>query len=205
MLNQYYRRIWGTVAFGCLVSTVVLGASSADEYLRLRSEVSDMQQLQIQWDATQTRARTLRQAEQQVDNLLNELQPRSLTDERLPRLRDDVVELVRASGSGLRSIQLTPATTRPWGEENDDARAPGLDRDALPSDYELHTYTLDLRVDGRLSSIRKLMSDLAALRLLMTTEVMSLSLVDEGGGISLTLRASVYGLAEAPVEQHENI
>ncbi len=205
MLNQYYRRIWGIVAFGCLVGTVVLGASSADEYFRLRSEVSDMQQLQMQWDATQTRSRTLRQAEQKVDALLNELQPRSLTDERLPSLRDQVVELVRSSGCGLRTIQLTPATSRLWGAENDDVRAAGLSRDALPSPYELHTYTLELRVDGRLPSIRKLMSDLAALRLLMTTEVMSLTLVDEGGGISLTLRASVYGLAEAMVEQDEHI
>lgn len=205
MLNQYHRRIWGIVAFGCLLGTVVLGAGSADEYLRLRDEVSDMQQLQIQWEATQTRARTLRQAEQQVDTLLNELQPRSMTEARLPGLRDEVVELVRASRCGLRSIQITPATTRPWGEENDDARAAGLRRDALPSAYELHTYTLDLRVDGPLASIRQLMRDLAAMRLLMTTEVLSLSRIDEGGGISLTLRASLYGLMAAPAEQLDNI
>ncbi len=205
MLNKYYRRIWITVALGCFLATVVFGFRAADEYVAVHHQVKDMQQLQRQWGATQVKSNELQEAEQQVDSLLNDLEPRNLRDERLADLRDKVVELVRLSGCRLRKIQLAAATKRQWGGGNDDPHAAAMAQDDLPSRYELHTYVLELRIDGPLQDIQNWMASLASQRLLLTTDVMTLSLVDETGHISLSLRATLYGLADAPEDFIEEI
>ncbi|QDS91321.1 hypothetical protein FF011L_00500 [Roseimaritima multifibrata] len=204
MRNRYFRYIWAIVLFGAIGTVLLFGIRLVDEYLTLESEVRDMQQLQQQWDATQIRTQSLRSAEQRVVNLLNELQPREVSDDRIAEIRDRIINIVRDADCQLRKTQLSPTAVRSWAETNDDPRQPGFSMDQIPSGYDLHVYTLELRVQGLLAAIQKVLQALSQEQFLMTTDVMNLSLVDQRGEVEMSLRATLYGLVKRQAETQDD-
>ena len=106
------------------------------------------------------------------------------------------------AGARLRNLDVGKSEARVWAIDGDDPKAATMPPYADESDFELVTHTVDLRADGSLESVRKIMRDIISQGWLLTTTGMKI--VPTGvreTPISIELRITLYGLRVRPEEE----
>ena len=205
MNNRNDRTIRAIVAIGSLVAILAIGIPWVDEYLSLGRDASELTKLRAELMDAQQREERLDRLEANLNDQLTKLSARSIDQESIAEVRDTLIGIIRDAGAQLRNLDVGGGEVRVWAMDNDDPRAATMPLYADESDYELLTHTVDLRADGSLESVRRIMTGILEQGWLMTTN--NMKTVPTGvreTPVSFELRIVLYGLQVRPEEEFED-
>tara|TARA_R110002049_G_scaffold27321_1_gene93927 strand:- start:18152 stop:18805 length:654 start_codon:yes stop_codon:yes gene_type:complete len=204
MNNRNDRTIRAIVAIGSLVAILAIGIPWVDEYISLGRDASELSELRVELIDAQERNAQLDRLEKKLVRRLAVLSQRSVGTDDMADIRDTLIGMIRDAGARLRNLDVGNSDARVWAMDDDHPRAATMPQYADESEYELLTHTVDLRADGSLESIRKIMSGILDQGWLMTTT--NMKIVPTGvreSPISIELRLVLYGLQDRPEEELE--
>ena len=169
MIRQTLRSIgesrhrWIIVTAGTFVVGLVLIVPLVDVYRAessekkaLLAEVSGASQIAAQMARYQTRV------DARVDEL-EALEARTGDDERLPALRDRLVELARQTGCSLRRLNVGEAMSRPWNADDTPLdQKPEVRGKESQTNFNLQWRPISVSVSGSVSDLRNLLEKIKA-------------------------------------------
>ena len=199
MNNRNNRTIRAIVAIGSLVAILAIGIPWVDEYISLGRDASELTELRVQLIESEQRDEQLDRLESKLADELSALAKRNIDTEKTPEVRETLIGIIREAGARLRNLDVGSTESRDWAIDNDDPRAATMPQYADESDFELLTHIVDLRADGSLESVRRIMKEIIDQGWLMTTS--SMKIVPTGvreSPISIELRIVLYGLRLRP-------
>ncbi len=204
-MNRNAKRTNRTiVAAISLVIVVIAVVAWVDEYRDLRQAARDASQLRRDWSSTADENRKLEQIQTKIANELSDFQKRATDPTEIETVRDELIEIVRQSGSRLRQVEITNRSQRNWALEGDDPRKPSIDRDVDTSKYRLHSYTMEFRAEGSFETIRTLMDQIANQPWMMTTNRFTLAPVSgDRQSVAIDMTLTFYGLEERQINEDE--
>ena len=205
MNNRNDRTIRAIVAIGSLVAILAIGIPWVDEYLSLGRDASELTVLRAELVQAQEREEQLDRLELKLNDQLNALSDRSIDQLRIAEVRDTLIGIIRDAGAQLRNLDVGDGEIRVWAMDDDDPRAATMPQYADESEYELLTTTVDLRADGPLESVRRIMAGVLDQGWLMsTTNMKTVPTGVRETPVSIELRIVLYGLQERPLEEFED-
>ncbi|MFK8110795.1 MAG: hypothetical protein AB8B91_01255 [Rubripirellula sp.] len=193
--TSHTRLTRAIVASGSLLAIIVIGLPWVDEYLRLRRDAVELQDLESKYVQIQSRQTQLSHVEKKLNSLLENLLVRSVDPANKETVRDTLIESVRLAGGKVRRLEIAPGEQRVWAVENDDPRKGTLPLYGEESRFVLHSHSVELQADGSLESVRRILSAVNSHGWLMTTK--SLTMVPTSvreSPVSLELNLVFYGL-----------
>ena len=192
------------VASLSLTAILAIGIPWVDEYRSLCEEADDLIRLGGQANEVRERDQQLRRIETKIVARLSDDQRRSVTAENTEEVRNQLIAIIRESGGRLRNLDIDEGRQRPWAIENDDPHADTIPRFAEESDYILHKHEIEMRVDGSIETLKKVLDGIAKQKWFMRTSNLLMNPTDgKSSTIALELRLLVYGLTPRPEEPDE--
>lgn len=204
MNNRNNRVTRAIVASGSLLAIIFIAVPWVDEYLRLRRDAIELQELETKFAETERQQSLLKRIDGKLTSELEALWSRSLDPARTEPVRETLIEFVRQAGGRIRKLDIPKGESRVWALDDD----PRLDTMPLygeESRFVLHTHQVELRVDGSLESVRQVLSRVDNQGWLMTTT--SLTMVPTAvreSPIRLEFRFEIYGLGENERESEDD-
>lgn len=190
-----------TLMIGSFVVGISLGVPWVDEYIQRRNDADELTQLRDQLEESTKRDQRLSQVADQLELRLRSLALQQKTPDQAGELRDNLTEIIRASGAQLRHIDVSPGLVRPWGR-NDDPRTQVAIVEREDTGFDLTSLTIDIRAAGSISAIEEILRGIAARKWLVTTNSMLLTPSNTTGTeITLELRVTAFGLKRRVDEQ----
>lgn len=183
------------VATGSLIAIIVIGIPWVDEYLQLRREVAEHDQLQVQLSQSQARKNQLDRIESRIAGELEAGSARTTDPRNKQLVRERLIEFVRESGGRVRRLEIEIGQTRPWAASGDDPHSDSLPLGEPESRFLLYTHNLELRAEGTLASVQRILHGIASHGWLMTTE--SMTVMPSGSPeapVKLEIQLILYGL-----------
>jgi len=145
-----------TTFFGLVILTPLV-----DDYFDKKADCSVL--IENLERAHQT-AKELPELEHRLSSLqakLSELEERSITEESLGQYRNRLVEMIRSSGCQVRRLEVSPATSRPWGMNDDPvAGRVGASAPKETTTFNLERRSISLSIDGRMQSLYRVIDEL---------------------------------------------
>ncbi len=204
MNNMNSRATRAIVASLSLIAIIAIGIPWVDEYFTLRSEARELSAMDGQFTLVQNKQKRLRELESNISADLDSHLNRSIDPEKSQEVRNTLIAIIRESGGRLRSLEISKGRVRPWAIENDDPRQESLPQYSDESDYILHAHEVELRIDGSLETVTKILQGIAKRGWYMTTN--SLVLMPTEGNLPLVaseIRLIVFGLSPKPIEDED--
>lgn len=189
------RAIRATVATGSLVAIIVLGLPWVDEYLRLRREAMEFDDLSVQLTESEFRQEQLDRIEEKISGELQRSIAQTTDPQNTQRVREQLIEFVREAGGRVRRLEIEVGQTRPWATAGDDPREDSMPIDQQESRFVLHTHTVELQAEGSLTAVQQVLERVANQGWLMTTE--NLTVMPTGkpqSPVKLEIQLILYGL-----------
>lgn len=166
---------WLIVTGGTIIVALVLVVPLVDVYSAERDE---KEALLAEVTAASQVAAQLHQFESRVAERtaqLAALEARTYDEQRLPQLRDRLVELARQTGCSLRRLNVGEAMSRPWYEgDNPIDPRPDTKRRKTQSNFTLEWRPITISVTGTTSNLRSLLERLDADNMLVHTKVLEM-------------------------------
>ena len=202
MNSRHDRTIRVTVASGSLIAILAIGIPWADEYISLGRDASELTEMQAELAAAEEREAQLDQLDAKLSGQLIAMTNRSIDPDQTTQVRDTLITIIRDGGARLRNLDVSNGESRVWAMEGDDPRAATMPPYAEESEFELLTHTVDLRADGSLESVQKVLGDIINQGWLMTTTNMKIMPTGvRESPISIELRITLYGLRLRPEDE----
>ena len=199
--NRATRAIVASIS---LTAILAIGMPWVDEYRSLRAEADELIRLDNQAEQVDQRDKRLRRIETKIVSNLIDSQQRSITPENAEDVRNQLIAIIRGSGGRLRSLDIDEGRQRPWALENDNPHADSIPRFAEESNYVLHKHEVEMRVDGSVHTLEKVLDGIANQNWFMSTSSLLMNPTDgKSSTITLELRLLVYGLTARPEEPEE--
>lgn len=192
------------VASGSLLAIIVIGLPWVDEYLRLRREAAEYDELQIQLADTQLRQEQMDRIDIKISDQLNRMVARTTDPAKTQAVREQLIDFVRQAGGRIRRLEIDDGRTRAWAAEGDDPRYDSMPLDEQESRFVLHSHNVELQAEGSLQTVQQVLQSIADQGWLMTTK--SLSVMPTGipqSPVKLELQLVLYGLGPAEQEPEE--
>ncbi len=200
MNNRTNRATGAIVASLSLLTIIVLAVPWVDEYLRLRSDAAELNELEHKFVELRARNEQLDRIDAKLTNNLSNLRARSIDPTKTESVRERIVEIVRRAGGRIRRLEIANGERRIWATEADAIQNNSMPVYAEESNFELHTQTVELQADGSLQSIQTILRDVIDQGWLMTTKGLSITpTAVRESPVNLELHLVLYGLA--PREQ----
>lgn len=177
-----------------------MGLPWVDEYLRLRGETAEYDELRIQLVGAQDRQKQLDRINTKITAQLDQATARAINPNDANHVREQLVEFVRGAGGRMRRLEIGERQTRRWAASGDDPTYDSIPIDQQESDFVLHTHGVELQAEGSLSAVRNMIQNIMSQGWLMKTE--SLTVIPTGieqSPIKLEIRFLLFGLS--PVDQ----
>ncbi|TWU37069.1 hypothetical protein Poly41_31950 [Novipirellula artificiosorum] len=176
----------------------------ADEYFRLRNEVTEMSEMGSQFTQVQLQQKRLHQIEAKIKSELDAALARSIDPEKRQAVRNTLLTIIRDAGGRLRNLEISEGHDRPWAIDSDNPRSETMPEYGEESNYLLYAHEIELRIDGSLQDVTKILQGIAAQGWYMTTK--SLAMMPTDGNlpiIAAEMRLTVYGLGPKPEEAEQ--
>jgi hypothetical protein len=169
LCQSRYR--WVIVTAGTFVVGLVLVVPLVDVY---RAEYSEKKALLAEVRAASHIASKLGQYESRVQDRVAELdalEARAVDDERLPALRDRLVELARQTGCSLRRLNVGEPMSRPWYSDDSptEVRVDAKRRETQ-TNFTLQGRPITISVSGTVSDLRNFLTKVKADDMLVYTK-----------------------------------
>lgn len=150
------RRSWLFVVGGTLALALVLVLPQVDEYVAATGEKNALvEKLALAEES----ARLLPSYEQRADEqsqIVTERIDSTLNQQNEAEYRNSIVKLVRESGCQLRRLNVSVASSREWGQDDDPLEK--IKNKKLPNTgFQLECRQVSLLLAGSSNSVRKLM------------------------------------------------
>ena len=200
------RAIQVTIGSLSLATVVAFAVPWLNEYFELQRDAAEIQELESELVLSQQRQTMLNKVEQKLASELDDLADRSVDPSNIESVREQLIEIVRASKARLRRLEISPPETRRWAIEGDDARNEAMPIYGEESQFELHSHNIELQADGSLEAVRQILKQVTQQGWLMTTKTMLVS--PSGSRVSpmnLELRTVVYGMTAAANPSDEDL
>ncbi len=194
MNNRNNRATRAIVASGSLLAIILIGIPWVDDYLRLRREALEFEEMRALLVQNQSRDLQFTRIEEKLAKELNVLSAKSVDPARKSEIRETLVQIVRVSGGRLRRLEIPNAEKRIWAIE-DDPRSNNTPTYGEESDLVLYTHTVELQADGSLETVRRIISEIGNQGWLLSTK--SLTATPTGireSPVMLELQLTLYGL-----------
>ncbi|QDV61494.1 hypothetical protein [Crateriforma conspicua] len=206
-MQRLNTRIVGLiVATASLGAIIGIGLPWVDEYFELRRDMAEFDKMEVELTAIRHRGLRLAKMERELNEQLKSLNDRSVIPDNRSDVRERLVEIVRQGGGRIRSLEVHTGNKRSWATVNDDPTAEVMPEFARMSPYDLHSHDVDLRADGSLEAIEKILTAIGGQRWYMTTRTMNvLPTMKPEAPVALELRFTVFGLLARPDEPDEDV
>lgn len=202
--NRNHRATGAIVASVSLLVIIVLAVPWVDEYLRLRGDEAKLTELENRFAELRQRNKQLDLIDSKLTSRLKDLSDRSIDPLKTEHVREAIVEIVRQTAGRVRRLEIPTGESRIWATKDDQIQNSTMPIYGEESDFELHTHTVELQVDGSLQSIQTILRRITDQGWLMTTTELTLAptLVRESP-VTLELQLVLYGLVPHQREQPE--
>jgi len=164
------RRRWLIVTGGTFAVGLLLIVPLVDVYL---AESAEKKALLAEVGAASLISAQLEKFESRVNEHVAELEAlevRTVDEQRLPALRDRLVELARQTGCSLRRLNVGEPMSRPWyaNDTPTDQRPDAKVRESQ-TDFTLQWRPISISVSGSVSDLRNLLEKIKAENMLVYT------------------------------------
>jgi hypothetical protein len=176
MMEQALRRFceakhrWLIVIAGTFVVGLVLVIPLVDSYSAGRDEKDD---LLAELDSAQSIAADLERFEVRVKEKLAQLEvieAKTVSDESLPVLRSNLVDLAKETGCSVRRISVGAATARPWSPGQNPIDPAAVKPAEGESNFLLEWRPVSLSLSGTTGSLKSMVQHVADSGMLMHTK-----------------------------------
>lgn len=204
MSSRNSRVTGAIVVILSLIAVVVFAVPWVDEYLRLRNDAAELTELESKFAELRKRNEQLDRIDQKLTNNLQDLNSRSIDSMNVESVREAIVEIVRQAGGRIRRLEIANGERRTWAIDGDMAENGTMPIYGEESNFELHTHTVELQVDGSLESIQTIMRRIFDTGWLMTTKGLTMRPTPiRESPVNLELRLVLYGLTPRTKEEQE--
>jgi hypothetical protein len=204
MNNRNNRATGAILASISLLVIILFAVPWVDEYLRLRGDAAKLTELENRSAELRERNEQLDRIDKRLTSSLEELSSRSIDPTKTEHVREEIVEIVRKAGGRIRRLEIPNGERRNWAIDGDQVKNGTMPIYAEESEFDLHTHTVELQVDGSLQSIQTILREITNQGWLMTTKELSMAPTSvRESPLSLELRLVLYGLAPRQQEQYE--
>jgi hypothetical protein len=185
------RHRWVIVATATGLVALVALLPMVDDYFDKRNSRNDLSE---ELAAARRTAELLPVYEKQaakVGKELAALETRAVDEAGLARFRSRLVDVVRDSGCQIRRIEVGVPTRRPWKENDEPLSELGEPTGEGATPFSLERRSVILAVDGSMSAIHELISELEKDQTISHSHRLQLQAAG-GGGESVTLELELW-------------
>ncbi len=205
MIEQTLRRLeqhprqWLIVTAGTFVIGLVVLLPLVDEYQRMQLERAELEAQLAECEQLASNRKPLAERVRVELAHLEQIEARTVSEDRIQPFRAEIVARVRASGCHLRRVATASMQRRPWLKQDDPllpATAGKHDRDR--TDYELTIQPITVTVSGTMPQVKRLLEMLEEHQPIGYAKNFSLRPVGTSTQeVVLELELWLYGLEEA--------
>jgi hypothetical protein len=193
------------VAALSLLVIVIASIPWTDEYCALCRAAHEANQLRAQWSERAVANLTIEKTSDAVERDLRKFELQAVDPGNIEKVRDQLIEIVRLSGSRLRHLEVTNHSKRVWGLESDSSRNVSLSNDAEPSRYNLHSHTMEMRSEGSYEMMREMMDLIASQSWMKRLNRFTLTPSStDRQSVSVELMLTLYGLEERQLTSEDS-
>lgn len=195
MNNRNNRATRAIVASGSLLAIIVIGIPWVDDYLRLRGDATEFEDMRSRLTQNQSRDLQFTRIEEKLSKEMNSFSPRSIDPTKKDAIRETLIQIVRETGGRLRRLDIPEGESRLWALDNDDPRRGTIPLYGEESGFVLHTHSVELKADGSLETVRQIISKIGSQGWLMSTKSLTASPTGiRESPVTLEIRLVLYGL-----------
>ena len=158
------------IASFSLLAIALFGGRWIEEYFLLSRDAVKMDLLQAEFDEAHQRREKLLSIESTLKGALSRAQKLSVGPDDVETVRETVIGIVRDAGASLRRLEVGEDESRAWSMQSDDPRNDTAPLYSDVSAFVLHKHVVQVQVDGRITSIEKVLKNISSHGWLMSTK-----------------------------------
>lgn len=192
------QRRWLIVTGVTFVVGLLTGLPQVDVLLTQRDEQKNLEEELVRASRSSSRLATFKERAATETAALEQLEQRTVDEQRLPEFRTALVDIVRESGCQMRRINVAAVRSRPW-KQGDNPVTEVENRKAKSTPFTLETRSVSLSVSGSTQSVRSLLTRVQDEQKIFHAKTMDLRPLGRNRrGVQMDLELWYFALTRGP-------